>query len=117
MRLKFVLAALSCLALQAGNYGGTVTITTSGTAVALSTGSPVPPSSCITITVAALSTNSGTVFIGASNVSAANKIGLIVTSTSPAYYAPAASNALYVPSTIYVDSTSSGDKVTYTCLR
>lgn len=110
-----------CWLLLAGYYTGSETITTSGTPVKLSAASPVPPSVCVSLTVQAQSSNTGTVYIGGSNVSAANKIGLALTpsSTPPssAYFAPSGTLALYAPETVYVDSTASGDKVNYTCYK
>ncbi len=118
MRLRFVLALAACLMLQAGNYSGIGTVTTSGTPIAISTFSPAPPNSCISLTLTWVTTNSGTIYIGGTNVSAANKIGAYINSSFPsAYFAPAAGNAYVSPASIYVDAATSGDKVSYSCYR
>lgn len=114
-RLLFL---LPCWLLLAGYTSGTLTVVTSGTAVQLSTASPVPPASCISLTIAAKTSNTGTIYIGGSNVSAANKIGVYINSSFPAaYYGPSSTTALYDPQSIYIDATVSGDGVSYTCYK
>lgn len=101
-----------------GYYSGILTVTTSGTAVQLSAASPVPPTSCITLSVTWVSGNVGQIYIGGSNVSAANKIGAwLDTNRINAYFGPSSTNALYAPQTIWVDAVNSGDKVSYTCYK
>lgn len=120
-RLLPFCVALPCWMLMAGYYSGGETVTTSGTAVILSNASPVPPAGCIALTIQVDKDNVGTIWIGGSNVSAANEIGIALspgmTPPASAYFAPSSTNALYVPATIYIDSTTSGDKVKYTCAR
>ena len=112
-----LLFALS-LFLYGGNYSGILTVTTTGTAVKLSTATPTPPVSCISLTITAKTTNAGTIYIGGSNVSAANKIGAFINSSFPsAYFAPSSTTALYSPSTIWIDATNSADGVSYECYR
>ena len=111
----------SCMLLLGGYTTSSLTITTSGTPVRLSSATPVPPTSCISLTVQVLSTNSGVVFLGGSNVSAANKIGLSMTNglTPPAsvYFSPSSTTALYSPENYWLDSTVSGDKVVVACSK
>lgn len=119
--IALILTLTLTLLLHGGYYSSVATITTSGTAVALSSATPTLPTSCISLTVQTVSTNVGTVYLGGSNVSAANKIGLALspslTPPSSAYWGPSSTNALYSPGAIYVDSTSSGDKVNITCYK
>lgn len=118
-RILFLLAA--CNLLWGAYYSGTKTVAASGTRVQLSTATPVPPSSCISLTIQALSTNAGTIYIGGSNVSAASKIGAQLTNgTTPpasAYFGPSSTTALYSPEAIWLDAGSSGDGVTYLCYK
>lgn len=123
MRVRNIIGFLILVAwsLSGAYYTGTATIVTSGTPVQLSTATPTPPGSCISLTVQVLSTNSGTVYIGGSNVSAANKIGIALNSgqTPPASAAflPSSTTALYSPQALYADSTTSGDKVNVACYK
>jgi hypothetical protein len=121
--MKLIFVSLICAwLLMGGYYSGNGTVTTAGTAVQLSVASsPIPPTSCITLTIQAKSSNSGTLYIGGSNVSAANKIGAALTNgvTPPAsaYFGPSSTTALYSPQTIWLDTTNSGDGYTYTCYK
>lgn len=113
-----LLLSILPLLLCAAYYSGIQTVTTSGTAVQLSSASPVPPTSCIALTIAAKTSNTGTIYIGGTNVSAANKIGVYINSSFPsAYFAPSSTTALYSPQSIWLDATISGDGVSYTCYR
>ncbi len=107
--------------LWGGYYSGTKVVLTSGTPVQLSAATPVPPASCTSLTIQAFAANAGTIYVGGSNVSAANKIGVALSngSTPPAsaYFSPSSSNNLYAPSAIWLDASSSGDGVTYLCYR
>lgn len=97
----------------AATYSNTKTISTSGTPVAL-----LSTSTCaISYNVQAQTSNAGTVYVGASNVSAANKIGTALTAGSAVAWLPQGSNCTYDLSTIYADSTSSGDKVSFNYTR
>lgn len=99
--------------LWAGTYSNSKTVTTSGTAVALLT-----TSTCaISYIVQAKTSNAGTVYVGASNVSAANKIGTALTAGVSVGWLPQSTNCAYDLSTIYVDSTSSSDGVSFTYTR
>lgn len=82
--------------------GGTTTITTSGTAVVLKTNT-----TCSRVVITAQDTNTGTVYVGASDVLASSKNGIPLT--------PLSSITLDVSNTdlVYLDSTASGDKVSF----
>jgi hypothetical protein len=83
--------------------GGTVTISTSGTPVKLTASS----TSMKRVDVVAGVNNSGTVYVGGSNTLASSKTGLPITSLGSA---PIYVNDL---SSVYADSTSSGDTVSF----
>lgn len=117
-RLSRIFLILPCWLLFGAYYSGIVTVTTSGTPVQLSAASPAPPTSCISLTIAAKTSNVGTIYIGGSNVSASNKIGVYINSSFPAaYFGPSSTTALYSPQSIWLDTTNSGDGVTYTCYK
>jgi len=115
--LRMALLAPACL-LVGSYYSSTLTVTTSGTARPLSAATPTLPENCVSVNVTWVSTNSGTIYIGGSNVSAANKIGTYINSSFPAaYFSPAAANPMLALATIYVDAATSGDKVSVQCVR
>lgn len=117
MKRFLMFTLLLPLLLLAGYTDGTKTVATAGTRVQLAT-SPV---SCISLTIQVLSTNAGTIWIGGNDVSASGGVGLAltqgVTPPASAYFSPAASNALYSTSSIWLDATNSGDGVTFACYR
>lgn len=99
-------------------YSSSLTITTSGTPVPLSNAVPALPANCLSVGVFWNANNSGTaIYLGGSNVSAATKLGAVISSSFPsAYFAPT-SNPTNILATIYADAATSGDKVTVTCTR
>jgi hypothetical protein len=98
-------------------YTGKIASITSGTPVQLTSASPVPPSNCVSITVQALTSNAGTIYVGASNVSASSKIGMALAASVAAYFAPAGNASQQIPESIWVDTTNTGDGVSYSCVK
>ncbi len=117
LRPLLALGLLLALPLLAGYSSGTTTVVTAGTRVRLSAGNTV----CVSLTIQALSTNAGTIWIGGDNVSAANGIGLALsngaTPPASAAFLPSSTTALYAESAVWLDATNSGDKVSYACYK
>lgn len=110
-----------CMLLWGGYYTGIQTITTSGTRVHLSAASPIPPTSCILLTVQAKPGNTGTIYVGGPNVSASSGIGMaLVNGSVPAAsvsFGASSTTALFSPSALWLDATVSGDGVSYGCYK
>jgi len=111
-RLLLLLIALSLSAYTGGN----ATVTTAGTPVQLSTST----TKATVLTITAKSTNTGTIWIGGSTVSAANKIGIPLGPPPAAgqpggsiTFNPAGNAAFYTLSEFYLDATVSGEGVSY----
>lgn len=83
---------------------GTKTVTTAGTAVALGSGG----TNCQLVMITAYGSNTGTIYIGTSTVSASEKSG------TPLAAGTTGSFPVGDLDDIYVDSTASGDIVSYT---
>ena len=118
LKLRIPMILVFIVGLLFGGYtSGTKAVTTAGTRVQLSTAT----TACITLTVQALGTNAGTIWIGGSNVSASGAIGLalspMVTPPASAAFGPSSTTALYSLAAIWLDATNSGDGVTYACYR
>lgn len=88
-------------------FGGTQTVVTSGDAVPISN----IPFHCQILTIQAPPSNSGTVYIGGSDVKASKKngIGLVAGAT----YGLNPLGGPYVLSDFFIDSTTSGDGISY----
>lgn len=117
-----MIAALAAVhVLWGAYYTGIQTVTTSGTRVQLTAASPTPPASCISLTVQAKSSNTGTIYVGGSNVSASSKIGVALvngaTPAAAAYFSPSSTTALYSTGAVWLDATVSGDGVSYACYK
>lgn len=107
------LLSLCCLLLEsATTYTIVTTITTSGTAVTLSSSQISATSYVIT----ARSDNAGTVYFGGSNVNASTKVGTPLPAGQSSGWLPISGNASnqYDLNKIWADSTSSGDHVVIT---
>src|ERR1700678_1000114 len=119
VRRLIALAILICVPIFPGGQGNT-TVPTPGSPVQLYVTSP--PTKATTCTISALSTNSGTVWIGYSKaVSAANKIGTplgppVSTGQPGASYAclPAGNAPLWNLGQFFLDVTNAGDGVSFT---
>lgn len=113
--LKFVIL-LPCWLLTAGYYTSSLTIVSSGTPIALSSAVPPLPANCLSIGVYWVSTDAGTVYVGGSNVNAANKLGVPINSSFPGAYFSPTTNPTNIPAGIFVDGTTN-DKVVVSCTR
>ncbi len=109
---RLMLVALPLLAYT----GGSTTVTTSGVPVQLST----TPQKVTILTIQAKSTNTGTIWVGGSNVSAANGIGIALGPSGVAGqpgasvgYGPQGNAPAYTLSEFFLDATVSGEGVTY----
>lgn len=116
-----VMMVLSAWLLWGAYYTGIQTVTTAGTRVQLTAASPTPPAACISLTVQAKSSNTGTIYVGGSNVNASTKIGVALvngaTPAAAAYFSPSSTTALYSTAAIWLDATVSGDGVSYACYK
>ncbi len=81
--------------------GDTATVVTSGTAVQL------PAHACSQVQIIANASNTGVIYVGGSNVLAANKNGLELQVTASCSFNISNSNILYI------DSTHSGDTISF----
>jgi hypothetical protein len=106
MKRLLLLILSAGLALAIDPNGTTKTVTTAGTAVRLAASST--PAAWVTIQ--ALSTNTGVICVGGSNVLAAMKNGtcLAAGQAAPFYATPA---YIYDLNTIWIDSTVNGEGV------
>lgn len=96
--------------------GGATTVTTAGTPVQLSTS----PQKATILTIQAKSTNTGTIWVGGTTVSASGKIGVALgpptTAGQPGAsvaFNPQGNAAVYTLSEFWLDATVSGEGVTY----
>ena len=91
-------------------YSGSATVTSSGSKVPLLSA----PTKADWITIYPGTSNSGTIYVGGSNVSASSDIGAPIGAGDAFVCWPFGnSHGAYDLSLIYVDSTSSGDKVKF----
>lgn len=99
--------------LQAATYSNSKTVAAAGTRVTL-----LPTSTCaISYVVTAKIANAGTIYLGGPTVSASGVVGTPLTAGQSVGWLPQGSNCTYDLSLIYVDTTSSGDGVTFTYTR
>ena len=110
---KLSIGLLLCALASAQILGGgstTATVTTSGTAVRLSTSNIQTPSFAVQLT-----TGTATVCVGGSNVSAASGIGTCVTGTGQNIYFAPSGTRVYDLSAYWVDASANSTivEVTY----
>lgn len=112
-RLLLLLATVAILCAQVTIGNGTKTVTTAGTAVALTTSTNNTVVRWVTIQ--ALTSNTGTICVGSSTVLVASKNGTCITAgqAAPMYEG----TVRYDLSTVYIDSGVNGEGVSYTYAR
>ncbi len=111
-RSALLLIIFAMASVLSGGGVGSQTVTTSGAPVQLLVTNP--PTKAVGCTVTAQSGNSGTVYLGFSSaVSAATKVGTPLPAGASYTCMPAGNTAIFPLGTIWLDSTASGDKVSY----